>query len=171
MLTQVGQRASHFHSTHSGDLGQPRMDSDMDQMTFWPRLPGEVPGNILCLSGTFCRCPHFSIPPSFLIFFPQRLPNSQPPSPHPSFYLLPPLSPPIYISCTLSLLFLQLFHRNDSLGLLNAWVCSVHLSQPSLTSSLWIPPLAPQGSPVLVGAATPMTGYDSSSFSSPRKAS
>lgn len=116
MLTQVGQRASHFHSTHSGDLGQPRVDSDMDQMAFWPRLPGEVPGNILCLSGTFCRCPHFSIPPSFLIFFPQRLPNSQPPSPHPSFYLLPPLSPPIYINYTLSLLFLQLFHRNDSLG-------------------------------------------------------
>lgn len=122
-------------------------------MTFWTRLPGEVPGNILCLSGTFCHCPHFSIPSFFLMFSPRDslILSHLLLTPHSISFLLLLGSPPIYISCTLSLLFLQLFYRNDSLGLLNVWVYSVHLPQPSLTSALWIPPLAPQGSSILGG--------------------
>lgn len=105
--------------------------------------------------------------------FPQRFPNSQPPSPHPSFYLLPPAS-----RFTSNLYQLYSF-PSVSPAIPQKWfprvaerVGSLSSSPPTISDFSFVDS-TPRTSGLLSsrGAATPATGYGSSPFSSPRKAS
>lgn len=93
-------------------------------------------------------------------------------TPHSVSFLLLLDTPPVYISCALSHLFLQLFHRNDFLGLLNVWAYSVHLPQPSLASALSVES-TPRTSELLSfrGSCNSNDRLWPFPFSSPRKAS